>query len=100
MPASKIRANYNDLKRISQIFSRQGSAMAAMNRKIKSAQQALQSGDWIGQGAKVFFREMDGDVNPSLKRLEKAMVQAGRVTNQIAAEMKKAEDEAKGFFHL
>ncbi len=98
MPATKVRADYDELKRISQIFSRQGSAMAGVNRKIKSAQQTLQGGDWIGQGAKVFFQEMDGEVNPSMQRLEKALTQAGRITAQIAKIMKQAEDDAKGCF--
>lgn len=90
----KIRFDYDELGQMSKIFATQGSAIAGVNRKIKAAQATLDGGDWIGKGAKAFSQEMNNDVNPSLKRLEKAMEEAARITKQISKIAKDAEDES------
>ena len=59
MSSPKIRCDYDDLQKVSQIFSAQNSEIARVNRKIKSAQGTLEGGDWIGKGAKAFFNEMN-----------------------------------------
>ena len=100
MSSPRIRCDYDEMKKISQVFSAQNSAIAGVNRKIKSAQGTLEGGDWIGKGAKAFFKEMNGEVNPAMKRLEKAMAEAARITKQIAIIMKQAEDDASGIFKL
>ena len=98
MSSPRIRCDYDDLQKVSKIFSSQNSEIARVNRKIKSAQGTLEGGDWIGKGAKAFFSEMNGEVNPSLKRLEKAMAQAARITKQISQIMKQAEDDSSNIF--
>ena len=100
MSAPKVRAHHEELQKISSSFNSQGSAIAGVNGKMKSCMETLRGGDWIGQGAKAFMKEMDGEVMPSMKRLEKAMGDAARVTNQISQLMKQAEDEASGFMKL
>jgi WXG100 family type VII secretion target len=100
MPSDTIRSDFDELAKIGQMFSAQSSALASMNKRIKSAQDTLQGGDWIGEGAKKFFAEMDQQINPSLKRLEQSLADAGRKTQQIAQIMKQAEDEASGLFRL
>jgi len=94
MPNIKIRIDYDQMQQITQMFTAQGSAIAGVNRKIKAAQSTLEGGDWIGKGAKAFFQEMNSDVNPSMKRLEKAMEEAARITKQIHTVMHQAEDES------
>jgi WXG100 family type VII secretion target len=71
-----------------------------VNRRIKSAQGTLEGGDWIGEGAKKFFAEMEQQVNPSMKRLEQSLADAYRKTQEIARIMKQAEDEASNIFKL
>jgi WXG100 family type VII secretion target len=100
MSSPKIRCDYDDLQKISQIFSAQNSEIARINRKIKSAQGTLEGGHWIGKGAKAFFKEMNGEVNPAMKRLEKAMAQAARITKQISKIMKQAEDDSSNIFKV
>jgi WXG100 family type VII secretion target len=97
MSAPKVRAHHEELQKISGSFSSQSSAIAGINGKMNSAFQTLRGGDWIGKGANAFFKEMEGEVMPSMKRLEKALADAARVTNQISQTMKQAEDEASGY---
>ena len=94
MPSNMIRADYDELKRFGQLFSQHSSSIAKVNKKIKSVQDTLQGGDWIGKGATAFFNEMNGEVNPSMKRLEEALAEAATLTSQMAKAMKDAEDQS------
>lgn len=100
MPAATIKTDHDQLAKIGQTFSKASSAIAGVNRKIKSSQNTLEGGDWIGKGANAFFKEMNGDVNPAMKRLESALAEAARTTKQIAKIMKAAEDDSSRLFHL
>lgn len=100
MPASQVRAHHEELQKISSSFNSQGSAIASVNGKLKSNLETLRGGDWIGKGATAFFKEMEGEVMPAMSRLQKAMTEAGRVTNQISQLMKQAEEEASRWFKL
>jgi WXG100 family type VII secretion target len=100
MPTIIIRCGYDELLGISKMFSEQQSKFTQMNKRVKSAQETLKGGDWIGKGAKAFFKEMDGQVNPSLQRLERAMGEAANVTKKIHDIMHKAEDESSSIFKI
>lgn len=95
-----VRSDHEQLKQISQSFAQQADAINNMNQQIKSCLETLQGGDWIGKGASAFFQEMNSSVNPSLARLQKALTQAARVTNQVSQLMKQAEGEAAGCLHI
>jgi WXG100 family type VII secretion target len=94
MPSIQIRCDYDQVNQIASMFTAQGSAIAGVNKKIKAAQQTLEGGDWIGKGATAFFQEMNNEVNPSMKRLEKAMEEAASITKQIHNVMHQAEEES------
>jgi len=100
MPAVKVRSDYDQLKQISSKFSAANSAVAGVNKRLTTAMDQLRKGDWIGQGAKKFYAEMDSDVMPSMKRLEKAMASASKAAADIAKLMKQAEDESSNIFKL
>lgn len=100
MPAAKVRSDYDQLKGIQGTFNSQADAIAQMNQTIRARKDTLQGGDWIGEGATKYFAEMNDQVVPSLQRLQKAMTEAARVTGQISAIMKAAEDAASGCFKL
>lgn len=100
MPAATIRSDRDELAKIGSSFSKASSAIAGVNRKIKSSQDTLEGGDWIGRGANAFYKEMNGDVNPAMKRLEKALGEAARITKQIAQIMQQAEEDSSRLFHI
>jgi hypothetical protein len=60
----------------------------------------LEGGDWIGKGAKAFYREMGTEIMPSLKRLSDALQTADRITRQISQIMQDAEQEAAAIFWM
>jgi WXG100 family type VII secretion target len=94
MPAATIRANYDQLNQVSSAFRKNVDASVRTLQMIKSNKDVLQGGDWVGQGATAFYREMDDSVLPTLQRLINALETAASSTSQISAIMKQAEDEA------
>ncbi len=100
MPAPKIRGDYDLLAQISTMFSRRSTETQAMINRINQAVTTLQGGDWVGKGANAFYREMEHDVFPSLKRLAAALNIAGRTTRQIDKILHEAEDEAARIFSI
>ena len=94
MSAPEIRCDHDQIQKIGSQFSAQSSAIAGVNRKLKSAQSTLEGGDWIVRGATEFFKEMNSEINPAMTRLQKAMDEAANVSKQISQAMKNAEDES------
>ena len=93
MAAETVRSDYDQLKSSAQSFKSNAEAIDKMNHDVSSAMDTLQGGDWIGEGARKFFSEMNDSVMPTLKRLKDALDQSARVTSQISQVMKSAEDE-------
>lgn len=100
MPAPRIRADHDDLARIASMFGRQSQNAQRSLQHIKRQMDTLQGGDWIGKGAQAFYKEMDQDVLPALKRLTEALAQAQRTTVQISQILKQAEEQAARLFRL
>lgn len=94
MAANRIRADYSELMKISGSFRQEAESCSAMLQTILRAMEALRGGDWVGQGARAFYAEMDGQVVPALRRLIQALEQAAEMCRKLAELFKKAEDEA------
>jgi WXG100 family type VII secretion target len=100
MPASTVRSDYDQLNSVAQSFSAQADAINNMNSNLQSCVDTLNQGDWIGQGAQAFYREMGDQIMPTLKRLKNAMDESARITKQISQAMQEAEQGASGFLHI
>lgn len=99
MATIEIRINYDDVEKGSKQFNQQQSSISQVNRRLKSAKDALHGGKgWIGQAATDFFREFDGEVMPAMNRLERAMGTGARVTKQVNKIMQEAENQWKVIF--
>jgi WXG100 family type VII secretion target len=100
MSAPQVRSDYDQLQTIQNTFNSQADAISKMNNSIKSHMQTLEGGDWIGEGARKFYGEMNDQVMPSLQRLQRALTEAARVTQQISSLMQQAEQEASNVFKI
>lgn len=94
MSAPRIRSDYEGLRRIAQVFAQESASLGQAVNHLKSCKSTLERGDWIGQAAKAFNREMDEHVLPALQRLVAALDMASQSTRQISGLMKTAEGEA------
>ena len=85
---------------MAQSFAQHASNTRQSLQQIKQRMDVLQGGDWVGQGATGFFREMTSDVLPAFNRLLTSLEQAGQDTKKMSDIMKQAEEEAARFFRL
>jgi WXG100 family type VII secretion target len=81
-------------------FRSQSENITKQTNALKTDMDTLQSGDWIGKGAQAFYKEMSDTVLPTMQRLQRALAEASRTTQQISQIMKTAEDEASSCFHV
>jgi len=98
MASPQIRADHDQLAQIEQNFSRQASSTARTLQGMKQQVDTLQGGDWIGEGAEAFYREMQGEILPAMKRLASAFDVSARVTRQISQIMLQAEEDVSRLF--
>ncbi len=98
MTAPRVRADYDQLTQIASQFGAQAESTRATLTKLRQQMNVLLGGDWLGKGAQAFYAEMDQSVLPRINRLAQALQAAQRVTQQISALMKHAEDDAAACF--
>ncbi|HLF03072.1 MAG TPA: WXG100 family type VII secretion target [Anaerolineales bacterium] len=98
MGAPCVRSDHDQLKQIQSTFSKKADDINQMNQNIKSCLQTLEGGDWIGKGATAFFQEMNSSIMPALQKLQRALGEASRVTQQISQVMQDAENETSNVF--
>jgi WXG100 family type VII secretion target len=98
MGAPCVRSDHDQLKQIQSTFSKKADDINQMNNNLKSCLDTLKQGDWIGKGATQFYAEMDGQIMPALQKLQRALGEAGRVTQQISQVMQEAEDSSSKVF--
>ncbi len=65
MSVNIIQANYDELETIAGRFGSQAEANAELHSRVQHCVQALQQGEWEGEGATAFFDEMDGQMFPA-----------------------------------
>ena len=94
MAAATIRANYDQLKQVASAFAKNSEACKRSLQNIRHNKETLSGGDWIGQGATAFYREMDDSVLPTLQRLVNALDTAQNSISQISSIMQGAEQQA------
>jgi WXG100 family type VII secretion target len=82
------------------MFGQHAEACRRAQETIRRAKEALEGGDWIGQGATAFYREMDSEVLVSMTRLVTALDRSSADTLTISRIMKQAEEDAARLFRL
>ncbi|MBI5350826.1 MAG: WXG100 family type VII secretion target [Chloroflexi bacterium] len=100
MPASKVRADYDALQEIATTFDQHALNSRQSLQRLQQRMETLQNGDWIGKGATAFYKEMNSDVLPMMRRLAAALEMANRIIRQSSQIMQEAEDEASRLFNI
>ena len=92
--ADEIRADYDELEQVASRFANQSQAIQQMMQKVRSSMDKLTGGDWMGRGVEAFENEMTSEVLPATERLQQALDEASRTTNDIVQTVRQAEEEA------
>ncbi|NUM45018.1 MAG: WXG100 family type VII secretion target [Anaerolineales bacterium] len=94
MHAQLIQADYDHLTLTVRRFETQADQIHNMTQTVRQRVDALQRGGWLGQAANAFYREMDDEIFPALKRLEEALQHAQATTLQMSQVLREAEEGA------
>ena len=93
-----IRADYDQMPDISKRFEREAvnvkRSIDSLNRTI----EVLKGGDWFGEGANAFYREMESEVMPAMQRLLKTLEMGSGVMKAIERLLHEAEQTIGGLF--
>src|SRR3990172_7685780 len=93
-----IRADYDQMPDISKRFEREAvnvkRSIDSLNRTI----EVLKGGDWFGEGANAFYREMESQVMPSMQELQKTLEMGSGVMKAIERLLHEAEQAIGGLF--
>ena len=93
-----IRADYDQMPEISKRFEREAvnvkRSIDSLNRTI----EVLKGGDWFGEGANAFYREMESQVMPSMQELQKTLEMGSGVMKAIERLLHEAEQTIGGLF--
>ena len=100
MAAPRIRIEYDSMNQISKRFSRQSEGIGSLNQRVASQVEVLRGGDWVGQGANVFYQEMDDEILPALKRLSAVLGMGDRVTQGLIQVMHDTDEELANLLQL
>lgn len=95
-----VKGDYDGLQNIATTFAQEGERAGQTLQALKKNIDTLRQGDWVGTGATAFYTEMDGSLLPAMQRLERALREAGRVTQTIRSIIQQAEDDAARVFRL
>lgn len=96
--ADIIRADYEALEKVAAGFGQHSDAVEQMLQTVIRSMSKLQDGGWIGRGAEAFFKEMESETLPAVRRLVDALAQASQATSQIGDIFRSAEEEASSPF--
>lgn len=96
--ARLTRVDYDQLNSVSRAFATEASNVKRSIDSLKRVIDALEGGDWIGEGAKAFYREVHSEVLPALLRLMRALELAARVAGKISHIYQAAEAECGQLF--
>ncbi len=90
-----IRVEYDDLGvaagELNTLAEDIANAYSQMNQQF----QQLHDGEWIGNGANVFFEEFESVVAPAVDRLSSALQNAAQKVIETSSKFEDAEHEAK-----
>jgi WXG100 family type VII secretion target len=93
-----IRADYDQMPEISKRFEREAVNVKHSIDSLKRTIEVLKGGDWFGEGANAFYREMESEVMPAMQRLLQTLEMGSGVIQKIERLLHEAEQTIGGLF--
>ena len=93
-----IRADFDQMPEISKRFEREAVNVKRSIDSLKRTIEVLKGGDWFGEGANAFFREMESEVMPSMQNLLRVLQLGSGTTLKIVQVLHEAEQTITGSF--
>ncbi|MAT42815.1 MAG: hypothetical protein CL609_10765 [Anaerolineaceae bacterium] len=98
MPIDEININYESLKKIADLFLREGELMQQLRANLSQHTETIAGINFQGKAANAFIAEIQTTVLPSLDRLSEGLFYGEESLNQIIQIFQDAENEAANLF--
>jgi WXG100 family type VII secretion target len=99
MMAQQVKAQYEELKKIQDMLSKEANVIASIRTSFGGQLDILRgASNWEGDAATAFYAEMDGKVLPAVERLQRALERFSSDLAQISAKIAAAEQAASSRF--
>jgi WXG100 family type VII secretion target len=95
-----LRADYDQMPEMSKRFEREAANVKRSIDKLNRVIEVLKGGDWFGEGANAFYREMESEVMPAMQRLLKVLEMASGVIKGIERVLHESEQTIGGLFSV
>jgi WXG100 family type VII secretion target len=93
-----IKLDFDAFKNIEGAFRAQETATQQSIGKLNKVLEQLRGGEWFGEGATAFYDEMDSQVMPSMKNLQKVLGEGDRVSKEIEKVQHECETSITSLF--
>jgi WXG100 family type VII secretion target len=78
-----IRLDFDIFPKLESSFRSEAEATQKTIGTLSKTLEQLRGGDWFGEGATAFFKEMDSQIMPSMKNLKKVLDEGDRVSKDM-----------------
>jgi WXG100 family type VII secretion target len=82
-----VQFDSDKLKEVAALFGDQAEAIQQVTNELRAKMSQLQSGDWYGLGASVFYDFMDQEVFKGLQLLQEYLERSQDTANKIAGQI-------------
>ena len=90
-----IRIEYDEMAMCSAALEHLSDDIKPLYGQMQQQCQTLQDGEWIGQGANVFYEEFESTLTPALGRLSNALSETATKITDTCAKFDDTENECK-----
>jgi WXG100 family type VII secretion target len=93
-----IKLDFDAFKNIEGSFRSQETATQQTIGKLNKVLEQLRGGEWFGEGATAFYDEMDSQIMPSMKNLQKVLAEGDKVSKDIEKVQHECETSITSLF--
>ncbi|MCU0479987.1 MAG: WXG100 family type VII secretion target [Anaerolineae bacterium] len=96
--SDRVEADYQELQKLSNQMNQRADEIQQQFQALKAKTGELLNGNWEGRGADKFQNEMEGEVFPSLQKLQRALEMLSKSLGQVANAFRQSEEQASNLF--
>ena len=98
--ANVVRTDYEALAEAAKGLNSEADRVKQIATRLDRGADNLKRSSWTGKGAEAFYREFEGSILPTYRRLEAALKEASQTMTALSEMFQQAEQEAAGYLRM